>query len=322
MLFESINQVQNVELKKHMLSALSSFQTAETQSSSSRDTMRTDGAKDHILQFLSDNPAEIKCPKDALVVAIHLLIVEGGFQPKFASDSSKLPEGWNTHSASNLFQLSYRRRDNEDSCYTLKIISIGDKFELYFSDSTERVHSLEVSMSDYIDETSPKAPLHSIGTLRARIKGFLENIEASNQQPKISEGFHPTQRTERDEYEFENRGTRYPSVGSGDVFMPSRSGGDPGMLVGPNHEIFRRRQDPARGIVPGARFDPFGPVMGPNIPSRDGNMPFPAAPRLPFGDPNPDHLRMPRDDDNDDFGFSSQPRRDFSRSSGSSFPYF
>lgn len=127
-----------------MLSALSSFQTAETQSSSSRDTMRTDGAKDHILQFLSDNPAEIKCPKDALVVAIHLLIVEGGdifvnpptgpcrlmqcfligFQPKFASDSSKLPEGWNTHSASNLFQLSYRRRDNEDSCYTLKVCCI------------------------------------------------------------------------------------------------------------------------------------------------------------------------------------------------------
>lgn len=68
------------------------------------------------------------------------------------------------------------------------------------------------SMSDYIDETAPKAPLHSIGTLRAKIKGFLENIEASNQQPKFSEGFHPTQRTERDEYEFGNRGTRYPSV--------------------------------------------------------------------------------------------------------------
>lgn len=67
--------------------------------------------------------------------------------------------------------------------------------------------------------------------------------------------------------------------------------------------MFGRRGDPFAGPVPGARFDPFGPP-GPGgfgrPPPRFGG----PAPNLPFGDPNPDHLRMPGDSDMDpSFGY-------------------
>nr|CCA15397.1 AlNc14C11G1339 [Albugo laibachii Nc14] len=320
-LTEGINQVENVELKKHMLSALESFQSAKSKSPSTRDTTQTYEDKDHILRFVAENSSEIRRTKDALVVAIHLLILEAGFSPKVPFENCKLPKGWDTHSADNLFQISYRG-DEEDSCYDLKVICVGDKLEVYFCDSSKRVHSLEVSASDYLDEASTESPLHNITSLRAKMKGFLENIQESGAEPKVSAGPHPTARNERDEYGRGNRSAPIPPVGSGDVFMPSLIGGDPGMLVGPNHEIFRRRHDSSRDMVPGARFDPFGPVTGPGIPSRDGNLPFPGAPRLPFGDPNPDHLRMPRDDEHDDFGSYGQPMRDVNRPFGSDFSYF
>lgn len=60
-----------------MLSALRSFQSAEPKSQSTRDTTQKD-EEDRILRFVTENTSEIKRSKDALVVAIHLLILEAG----------------------------------------------------------------------------------------------------------------------------------------------------------------------------------------------------------------------------------------------------
>lgn len=99
-----------------------------------------------------------------------------------------------------------------------------------------------------------------------------------------------------------------PPVSSGDILPPGLGGGDPGMLVGPDSALFGRRVDPSRGPVPGARFDPFGPPIDPlQMPGRGGRGGFRPGPNLPFGTPNPDHLRMPREDDDMDFGFGRQP---------------
>jgi hypothetical protein len=93
------------------------------------------------------------------------------------------------------------------------------------------------------------------------------------------------------------------------VFPPSIGGGDPGMLVGPDHALFGRRHDPTRGPVPGSRFDPYGPPIDPmGLPGYGRPRPQYPGPSAPFGDPNPDHLRMPRDDDMN-FGFGQPPGR-------------
>ncbi|EGZ17326.1 hypothetical protein PHYSODRAFT_331309 [Phytophthora sojae] len=95
-----------------------------------------------------------------------------------------------------------------------------------------------------------------------------------------------------------------PPVGGGDAFPPGLGGGNPDMLVGPDHPLFGRRGDPSAGPVPGARFDPFGPPIDPLGPSGIRPPPRGPAPTMPFGGPGPDHMRMPRDDDMDPgFGF-------------------
>ncbi|RLN63239.1 hypothetical protein BBJ29_002569 [Phytophthora kernoviae] len=97
-------------------------------------------------------------------------------------------------------------------------------------------------------------------------------------------------------------------VGGGDAFPPNLGGGNPDMMVGPDHPLFGRRGDPSMGPVPGARFDPFGPSIDPLGPSGFGRVPGRGpAPRMPFGGPGPDHLRMPRDNDDMDPGFGLAP---------------
>lgn len=94
---------------------------------------------------------------------------------------------------------------------------------------------------------------------------------------------------------------------------PPFGGGFPaGNLVGPENEFFRQPhpgfqpggpqpgfRGPGLGVPPGARYDPLGPVLGPN------QDPFLGGPRGPPGrggpghyhfgpgEPNPDHFKPP-----------------------------
>ncbi|KAF4322079.1 hypothetical protein G195_002971 [Phytophthora kernoviae 00238/432] len=115
-------------------------------------------------------------------------------------------------------------------------------------------------------------------------------------------------------------------AGGGDAFPPNLGGGNPDMMVGPDHPLFGRRGDPSMGPVPGARFDPFGPSIDPLGPSGFGRVPGRGpAPRMPFGGPGPDHLRMPRDNDDMDPGFGLGGNRGgggFSQPFGSNNAFF
>ncbi|GMF14335.1 unnamed protein product [Phytophthora lilii] len=115
-------------------------------------------------------------------------------------------------------------------------------------------------------------------------------------------------------------------VGGGDAFPPGLGGGNPDMLVGPDHPLFGHRGDPSMGPVPGARFDPFGPPIDPLGPSGFRPPSRGPAPTMPFGGPGPDHLRMPRDDDMDPgLGFGGRDSRGgggFSQPFGSNHAFF
>lgn len=158
--------------------------------------------------------------------------------------------------------------------------------------------------------------------LRQKFTPFVENIVpkkkeepradhagGSSPAPPVRPG--PGIGGERGAFPFDSS-QRIPPVGSGDVLPPGLGGGEPGMLVGPDSALFGRRFDPSQGPVPGSRFDPYGPPIDPlrmpgfgGVGGRGGR----PGPNVPFGAPNPDHLRMPREDDDMDFGFGRQPER-------------
>ncbi|KAJ8544264.1 hypothetical protein ON010_g12004 [Phytophthora cinnamomi] len=171
--------------------------------------------------------------------------------------------------------------------------------------------------------------LQNLKALREKFTPFAESIRPAKKKEAVpvvsSPGFvRPPDR--------DDRGYGVPSpafippVGGGDAFPPSFGGGNPDMLVGPDHPLFGHRGDPSVGPVPGARFDPFGPSIGPLGPSGIRPPPRGPAPTMPFGGPGPDHMRMPRDDDMDPgFGFGGRGSRGgggFSQPFGSDNAFF
>jgi proteasome inhibitor subunit 1 (PI31) len=195
---------------------------------------------------------------------------------------------------------------------------VGNKFEVYLSDDKNHTHSIELDVDSYVSLSASSSNaadlLRDLAALRTKLTPFLENV--APKKPVVeTRSATPGPRSPPLGVESGGSGGGFspyviPPVGSGDILPPGLGGGDPSSQVGPDHPMFGRRYDPTRGPVPGARFDPFGPfsadpqgpprgfIGGPH-PMRPG-----PAPGIPFGDPNPDHLRMPRDDDmaDDPFG--------------------
>lgn len=169
--------------------------------------------------------------------------------------------------------------------------------------------------------------LRDLATLRSKLTPFFENIAPT--RPIMNSEYTRIESTppRNGGHDDSGRGTvspfAIPPVGLGDVLPPGLGGGDPSMHVGPNHAIFGQHYDPSRGPVPGARFDPFGPIStDPQGPPRGfvGGPQYPGpAPNFPFGDPNPDHLRMPRDDEMNDPYHMRGGRPGPSRGFGSDF---
>jgi hypothetical protein len=102
----------------------------------------------------------------------------------------------------------------------------------------------------------------------------------------------------------------YPSIGKNDLYPPLPSiGQNPpdwfngqggGSMVGPDHPVFGGvgQLPHAPGFEPGMPFPRFDPLT-PFIPDRGGRgRAGRGASRIP-GEPNPDHLRPPKFDDND-----------------------
>jgi hypothetical protein len=85
-----------------------------------------------------------------------------------------------------------------------------------------------------------------------------------------------------------------PSSGIRDpLFIGGVAGG--GMLVGPDSAMFRGDDYPQLpfGVPPGARFDPFGPDIPDPLLGGRGRGRGRGSASVPFGLPNPDHLKPP-----------------------------
>ncbi|CAH0520898.1 unnamed protein product [Peronospora belbahrii] len=320
----AIDNVSTDALKMHMLAALSAFDTSRssTMSSSSTDTMKRKSEKsDGIVATLKEKSVTVQKPQDALFLAVHALLLETGYKLLGTPGSEfVLPENWDANSANGLFNAQYVHPTDESVKFSLQGLFVGAKFEVYISDDKDQTHSIELNLDKFVDvsETTPPiaaaSVLQNLKALRETFTPFAESIQPGKKKETTRvvsmPVVYPPDRENRGDYGVPSP-ARIPPVGGGDAFPPGLGGGSPDMLVGPDHPLFGHRSDPSQGPVPGARFDPFGPPIDPFGPSGFHRPPSRGpAPRMPFGGPGPDHLRIPRDDEMDtDSGFSGQGSR-------------
>lgn len=305
-----------------MLTALSEFGTSSlTQSTSTASSSQSENDKnDAIIVELEANPIMLQKPQDALFVAIHALLLETGF--KLLADANlafTLPTNWDAESSNGLFNATYIHLNDDSIRFIFQGLFVNGRFEVYISDNTDHTHSIELLVDQFVASVEITAPasaaklLRNLNSLRRKFSPFAENIRPAKKQDALLAIERPSYERppDRDSRSYGLPAPAgFPPVGRGDAFPPGLGGGDSDMLVGPNHPIFGHRGDPSVGPVPGARFDPFGPVIDPLGPSGSFRPPFRGpAPTMPFGGPGPDHLRMPRDDDmGPSFGCSGNNR--------------
>ncbi|GLD95374.1 hypothetical protein PINS_up004018 [Pythium insidiosum] len=324
---DAIEHIQSEELKVHMRHALDDFERSRQQalatSASTHASQSSDDSNDTIVVALRTKDVTTQAPRDALFLAVHAILLETGFQVDGAerTDVFPLPADWDANSATGLFTGTYKHQNDTTVTFTLQGLFVRTKFELYLSDDQNHTHSIELSADNYVAlsaETSSAGDLlRDLATLRQKLTPFFENIAPKRKSTPTSREVGSTQPGHPPfggAQGYQPPSGAFPSVGSGDILPPGLGGGDPSSEVGPNHPLFGQRYDPTRGPVPGARFDPYGPLsVDPQGPPRGfigGPHPMRPgpAPGFAFGEPNPDHLRMPGDDDMGD-PFSQDPRR-------------
>ncbi|KDO26640.1 hypothetical protein SPRG_08044 [Saprolegnia parasitica CBS 223.65] len=283
---EHVDRLGDGLVKTHMLKALAELDAI----------LAKEATEDPLVVRIRSRGLVVKQGKDALGLIVHLLLQDAGFVSGTATterDALYVPSDWDKNATEGIYIFNYQfqlRRSTRP--FVLKALYIGNTLAVHITDENDKVTSIELNAPAYIrDLTATNANaadvVQNMAALRQQWTSFVESF-----LPKDDAlGDVPPMRRPEPGY------PRMPSVGRGDIMPDFGMGGhrDPGMLVGPNHPLFGG--PPAfQGSVPGARFDPYGPV-GPRPMHPFPNQPSGRAPRQPFGGPDPDHLRMPGDRD-------------------------
>ncbi|CAK4610923.1 unnamed protein product [Aphanomyces euteiches] len=303
-------------VKTHMLNAL--VELDEVIQRNDPATSSTTASDDPLVRRMKSNAVMVKKPQDALVATIHFMMQEAGFvtSGNTSGDTLYLPREWDKDSDQGIFIFTYTHPNQPGVQYTLKALFVGQTLALHIVQGDSQVHSLDIKIATYIRDTSSTMAgdaLQASGLLRQQWTGFAQAFRPKEKpQPDTSATPSPLSIPTRAPLRMEPAQPdpiRIPNVGGGDAFP--NFGGDsrrfPGMEVGPGHPLFGGRFGQGgypEGPVPGARFDPYGPV-GPRPTNVFQPFPMrhPRPPPPPFGGPDPDHLPMPghpRDPDLDD----------------------
>lgn len=249
----------------------------------------------------------ILAKSDVLIAVVHWYLVKNSFRnvgigdDKTLSESEEkselLPEGWNANT----------------KIYTLRYVNNGQLYILHGLDTDGtmlvnlvQVKTLNVSNVAFQIEDTVKDLHGSITTLIPEVatvlnrirKELLEPVFETNKKDGETQTKKEPEKTDRVDVRLANplligQGPRLPAGMNSDPFGVGRGDLDPfgrggGMIFEPpggfNPLADLRRPGPS-GIIPGARFDPFGPTVGTN----------PRQFRNP--DPDPDHMPPPGYDD-------------------------
>ncbi|ETV97260.1 hypothetical protein H310_09623 [Aphanomyces invadans] len=290
-------------VKTHMLGALAAL---DAELSSVAPSASND--EDALVFRMKNHAVMVKQPQDALVAMVHFMMQESGFvhTANTGNDTSLfLPPHWDKNSDQGIFVFEYTHPNSAATKYTLKALYVGRRtLAIHIAANDDVVHSLELDASMYVRDTTSSLAGDAVqqsGQLRRLwstfSSAFRPSAPSGDAGTHVPSGPHPgSLRLDRPA----PAPPLYPNVGGGDAFPeflgppphPNLGRRDPGMQVGPDHPLFSGRLGGSPfGPVPGARFDPYGPVGPSNLfrpqPGRE-----PRGPPL-FGGPDNDHLPMP-----------------------------
>ncbi|OQS06682.1 hypothetical protein THRCLA_20314 [Thraustotheca clavata] len=276
-------------VKTHMLKSLAELDAKLNEQSSEDDAL---------LSSLRQQGVLVKRARDALCL-IGFVVQDGQTKD---GDGIYIPSDWEKHLKDGIFVCKYVFAKKSSQVFELKALFIENTLAVHITNAQQSESSTNFSAGTFIRDLTAADinaadALQNIATLRQQwsnfIKMWLPKEEASRAPPRQNPPPPPSSSLQEPRNIYPN----IPTVGRGDIMPDFGFGGhqDPGMLVGPNHPLFGGPPS-FPGTVPGARFDPFGPVgprpMHPFNPHPRQPQP---APRMPFGGPDPDHLRMPGD---------------------------
>ncbi|KAF0690285.1 Aste57867_18311 [Aphanomyces stellatus] len=296
-------------VKTHMLKALADLDAIIAQAESA--STGAPVAHDPLVLRMKSNAIMVKKHQDALVAIVHFMMQEAGFVVVGNGSNTNtlfLPRQWDKDSDQGTFIFVYTHPLRPAVRFTLKALFIGRTLAIHIAGDDDQVHSIAFKTSTFVrepDEASSTLAadvLQESGLLRLQWNTFVDAFRPTAPLAAPSPLVVP-EPPRGDDFLRADRPPApmgIPSVGRGDVF-PDFAGRNhfPGTEVGPDHPLFAGRFGQGSpfpsGPVPGARFDPYGPV-GPIRPG-GGFQPFPGRlPRgqpPPFGGPDPDHLPMP-----------------------------
>ncbi|OQR94757.1 hypothetical protein ACHHYP_20044 [Achlya hypogyna] len=290
---EIVDRLGDGLVKTHMLKALAELDAMIAAEA-------TPSPEDNLVTRIRQGNMRVTRAQDALALAVHFLMLEGGFvTPGAPSDDAWcVPSNWDMNAAEGIYVFTYTIGTRPTLQFKLKALYIGTTLAVHITNDQDKTSSVELSAEVYIRDlaltnVNPADVLQNVPKLRQQWCSFLVSVAPPENDPvdlRVRRTPPPPPATSLQEPSMGYPGI--PSVGQGDVFPDFGMGGgrDSGMLVGPNHPIFGGPPS-FPGTVPGARFDPFGPVH-PRPMQPFPNRPRP-APHMPFGGPDPDHLRMP-----------------------------
>lgn len=252
----------------------------------------------------------IQAKSDVLIAVIHWYLIKNSFRNVGLGDdktltesderSELLPEGWNSNP--HAYALRYV---NNDQLYILHGIDLEGTMIV----NLLQVKTLNVSNVTFQIEDTVKALRGSMATLVPEASAVLDRIRKELLVPVFESNKKDGETQTKKEPEKSDRvsprvsnpllvGPRYGppvgvgsdplgvgGVGRGDLDPFGRGGGMIFEPPGGFNPLANLRRPGPSGIVPGARFDPFGPTVGTN----------PRTFRNP--DPDPDHMPPPGYDD-------------------------
>ncbi|EQC32942.1 hypothetical protein SDRG_09472 [Saprolegnia diclina VS20] len=295
---EHVDRLGDGLVKTHMLKALVELDAI----------LAKEATEDPWVVRIRSHGLVVKQAKDALGLVVHLLMQDAGFASSMpgttTTDVLPVPSDWDKNAAEGIYIFNYHfklRRSTRQ--FVLKALYIGNTLAVHITDENDKVSSIELNAPTYIrDLTATNANaadiVQNVTALHQQwtsfVDSFLPKDDDLGDVPQMHRPAPAAPSSLLQEPGYPRMPSVVPSVGRGDIMPDFDMGGhrDPGMLVGPNHPLFGG--PPAfQGSVPGARFDPYGPVGPRPMHPFPNQPPGGRAPRQPFGGPDPDHLRMP-----------------------------
>ena len=275
-----------------------------------------------IVKDFLDEKSKLESTHEGIVLFLHLNMINCNFRTVGLSEKEenkeldKIPKDWNKNKDAYVFKYKHVQ---SSLTFVLKMIPLSSSLIIHAiaTEDSKSKANIDININDFLgigknieEKDSYYSNLDKLEKLfynEIISKLIPMNSKEEKKESQTQQQQQQQQQVQDDDYDplriprrsnfispnFGNIGSNdlYPQFPSmpGSLINPNQFGGGGGSLVGPDSNLFQRRYRPGMNqnipsnVPIGARFDPYGPT-----------------PNTGYGEPNPNHQRMPTFNENDD----------------------